>query len=298
MFSQFKLSDLRYCVIMGCCATAISQQLTTSLILGYDSEESVTDESQTYTSEADELLVHGWIRENVNDKIPNELMNECLISYKNNKGIRPDIQCIECREDLTKQQFEIINSVLIGCYKENHSFIELISSIRDKLNEYGMTAVITERALATYVWNDDHDLRHFRGTAWKVGEYNIRIWGSQPKPKIDTISCIDQGTMNQKQCDVIKRVLECCSLNNEMCPSSIGEQLAKEGMSTIVIAGVKMYWKDSFVDEMLWSRLGSAKHGDYLILMSKCMINQVDNTNIVCKYKGILEQMKVIAETL
>ena len=120
---------------MGCNSSVTSQKVSTNLIAANDHQESVTHKSQTNTSEKEELLVYGWIREQTHNKIPTDLMNQCLIFHGNNEWIRPNIQCLKDKDGLTKHQLEILNHVLICCSETNHQSLYELKMLKSDKND-------------------------------------------------------------------------------------------------------------------------------------------------------------------
>ena len=136
-----------------------------------------SDDKQIYTS-ADELLVFGWIRRETKDNIPKELMKECLNRHRNNKWIRPDIQCWkmyeQSRDLLTKAQEEWVTRAILYSYEQNQSLAELMDNTRDRLKEYGIKSLVTETVNAKWLYMGYFD--QFTLSNWSVNNHDIYIW--------------------------------------------------------------------------------------------------------------------------
>ena len=254
---------------MGCNTSAVDSSSSKRNIQSSDSAKNEDGQSQISTSE-DELLIYGWTRENTNDNIPTDMMHKCLQFYRDNEWIRPNIQCRQHRKGMTKEQLEMINHVLISCYKKDQSLSELIENTRHRLtHEFGMSALVTKLVKSSWGWHRDLPLNKFKDSSWKVDDHHIRIWCTKPKPRVDRISCINRGNINEEQYDIILTVLEYCSVNDKMTATNIKDELHKKGVMTIVIRDCKeLAWKHGFFgDKISLSQWKSKKYGFYSILL-------------------------------
>ena len=77
-------------------------------------------------------------------------MDKCLQFHRNNKWIRPNIQCTDPREKLTEEQYDMINHALICCYKKRKYLFEFIKDARDRLYGSGMSVLITKKVMGAY----------------------------------------------------------------------------------------------------------------------------------------------------